>query len=113
MSVIASRRLAVLKVAVIAILLTLLGRLAYMQGFEADRYRAAASDNRVRDIVENAARGQILDDRGVALVANRLALVVSVARSQLPSERAARDVELSRLSRVVGIPVADIERITT
>ncbi|MFN2539056.1 MAG: penicillin-binding protein 2 [Mycobacteriales bacterium] len=106
-------RLVVLRVVVVSILLTLLGRLAYMQVAEGSNYRSAASQNRVRDIITSAARGQILDDRGVALVTNRIALVVSLNRSQLPTKKHGLDLEMSRLSLIVGIPVADILRIIT
>ena len=106
-------RLVVLRVVVVSILLTLLGRLAYMQVAEGTDYRNAASQNRVRDIVTTAARGQILDDRGIALVTNRIALVVSVNRSQLLSKKKGGQQELDRLGRIVGMSVADINRITT
>ena len=106
-------RLVVLRVVVVSILLTLLGRLAYMQVAEGTDYRNMASENRVRDIVTTAARGQILDDRGVALVTNRIALVVSVNRSQLLSKKKGGADELARLGRIVGMTVDDINRITT
>jgi penicillin-binding protein 2 len=106
-------RLVVLRVVVVSILLTLLGRLAYMQVAEGTDYRTAANQNRIREIITTPARGQILDDRGVALVTNRIALVVSVNRSQLPVKKHARALEMSRLSLIVGLPVADIERIIT
>jgi penicillin-binding protein 2 len=103
----------VLRVVVVSILLTLLGRLAYMQVAEGADYRNAASQNRVRDIITTAARGQILDDRGIALVTNRIALVVSVNRSQLLSKKKGGDLELARLGRIVGMSVDDINRVTT
>ena len=106
-------RIVLLRVMVVSILLTLLGRLTYMQVAEGANYRNAASANRTRDIITTPARGQILDDKGVALVTNRIALVVSVDRSQIPSKKKGGDLELSRLSLIVGIPVADIERIIT
>ncbi|MCU1621598.1 MAG: penicillin-binding protein 2 [Frankiales bacterium] len=106
-------RLVVLRVVVVSILLTLLGRLSYMQVAEGGSYQSAASQNRVRDIISTAARGQILDDRGVALVTNRIALVVSVNRSQLLSKKKGGAEELARLSRVVAMSVDDINRITT
>jgi penicillin-binding protein 2 len=71
---------------VVSILLTLLGRLAYLQVAEGSRYREAASNNRIREVVTPAARGQVLDDVGRALVTNRTALVVSVTRSVLHSQ---------------------------
>ncbi|MCU1600055.1 MAG: penicillin-binding protein 2 [Frankiales bacterium] len=106
-------RIVLLRVMVVSILLTLLGRLTYMQVAEGANYRNAASANRTRDVITAPARGQILDDRGVALVTNRIALVVSVDRSELPAKKKGGSLELSRLSLIVGIPVADIERIIT
>lgn len=106
-------RLIVLRVVVVSILLTLLGRLAYMQVAEGTNYQDAASQNRTRDIVTTAARGQILDDRGVALVTNRIALVVSVNRSLLLPRKKGGAEELARLGRIVGMSVAEIDRVTT
>lgn len=103
-------RIVVLRVVVASILLTLLGRLAYLQIAEGSSYATAASQNRVRDIVTTAARGQILDDRGVPLVTNRIALVVSVNRAILLRTKHRGAEELQRLSRIVGLSVADIDR---
>jgi penicillin-binding protein 2 len=103
-------RIVVLRVVVVSILLTLLGRLAYLQVAEGANYRAAATQNRVRDVVTTAARGQILDDQGVPLVTNRIALVVSVNRSIVLRTRNKGADELLRLSRIIGVSVADINR---
>jgi penicillin-binding protein 2 len=106
-------RILVLRVMVVSILLTLLGRLAYLQVAQGTRYSKAASDNRIREVVTPAARGQVLDDMGRPLVTNRTALVVSVTRSVLHSQpHRGRDV-LARLSAVVGIAPAQIELLIT
>jgi penicillin-binding protein 2 len=106
-------RIVVLRVLVVSILMTLLGRLAYLQVSEGASYRKAASSNRVREVVTPAARGQILDDRGVPLVGNRTALVVSVTRSILRSQKHKGADVLARLSHVIGIPADQIALLIT
>ncbi|MCW2600066.1 MAG: hypothetical protein JWM02_1895 [Frankiales bacterium] len=106
-------RIVVLRVVVLSILLTLFGRLAYLQTADGAKYVQAASNNRVRNIITPAARGQVLDDRGVALVNNKTALVVSVTRSRILSQPHAGAAVLARLARVIGIPVAQITNIIT
>ena len=108
-----SLRIVVLRVMVVSILLTLLGRLAYLQVAEGARYRSAASDNRIREVVTPAARGQVLDDMGRPLVTNRTALVVSVTRSVVHSQPERGRRVLDRLARVIGIPAAQIEMLIT
>jgi penicillin-binding protein 2 len=106
-------RIVVLRVMVVSILLTLLGRLAYLQVVEGPRYRAAASNNRIREVVTPAARGQVLDDMGRPLVSNRTALVVSVTRSIVHSQPHRGKAVLARLSTVIGISPAQIEQLIT
>lgn len=101
-------RLVVLRVVVASILLTLLGRLAFLQLAEGSRFRAAATDNRIREVITTAARGQVLDDRGVAVVSNRTALVVSVTRSVVRSQPGKGKDVLARLARVIDVPAAQI-----
>ena len=101
-------RLVVLRVIVVSILLTLLGRVWQLQVPEGAAYQQAASANRVRLVATPAGRGLVLDDRGVPLVGNRTALVVSVNRSLLrTAAHHGRDV-LARLSAVVRTPVAEL-----
>src|SRR6476469_5366496 len=97
-------RIVVLRVVVVSILMTLLGRLTYLQVAEGPSYSKAAANNRIRAIVTPAARGQILDDRGVALVSNRTALVVSVNRSVVRSQKHRGKDVLARLAGVGRIP---------
>ncbi|MCU1593818.1 MAG: penicillin-binding protein 2 [Frankiales bacterium] len=101
-------RIVVLRVVVASILLTLIGRLTYLQVAEGVSYSAAAKQNRIRTVITPAARGQILDDKGRALVTNRTALVVSVTRSIVRASKDRGTAELARLSKIVGLPVKDI-----
>ena len=52
-----TRRLLVLRVLVLSMLLTLLGRLAHLQVWSGDDYVQAAAQNRLREVVATAARG--------------------------------------------------------
>jgi penicillin-binding protein 2 len=101
-------RILVLRVMVVSILITLLGRLTYLQIAEGSSYQAAATQNRIRSVITPAARGQILDDKGRQLVTNRTALVVSVTRSVVRAQKDRGAAELARLSAIVGIPVKEI-----
>ena len=106
-------RLVVLRVLVVSLLLTLLGRLWYLQVLAAPQYERAAADNQVRDIIATAPRGEILDDRGLPFARNRTALVVSVDRIALQRQRDGGVTVLRRLSKVLRIPYAELhDRIT-
>jgi len=70
----------VLRALVVSLLLTLLGRLWYLQVLAGPEYARAAADNQKRDIITTAPRGEIVDDRGRAFARNKTALVVSVDR---------------------------------
>ena len=67
------RRLVIVQVLIASMLIALLGRLYYMQIASGPRYQAAAMDNQSRDIITPAARGMILDDKGIPLAMNRSA----------------------------------------
>ena len=53
-------RIILLRVMVVSILLTLLGRLSYMQVAEGQDYRKAASQNRTRDIITTPDRKSVV-----------------------------------------------------
>ena len=101
-------RLLVLGVLVASLLGTLMARLFYLQVMEGDEYRSAAENNTVREIVNPAVRGLILDQAGRPLVSNRTSLVVTVDRAVLgrqPNDGA--DV-VARLAKVLQVPATDI-----
>jgi penicillin-binding protein 2 len=78
-------------------------RLWFLQVLSGDQYLAQASENRVRHIVVQAPRGEMLDRNGVPLVESRRAVAVVVSPPKLPEDPAARRRELTRLSRVLGM----------
>jgi penicillin-binding protein 2 len=97
-------RLVVLRVLVVSILLTLLGRLWFLQVASGEDYAVAASANRIREVVAPAPRGEVLDATGAPLVRNRTALVVSVDRALLLREPDGGRAVLERLSALIGKP---------
>jgi penicillin-binding protein 2 len=76
-------RLLILAVLVMSLVGTLAARAFSLQVVAADEARAAAEDNRVRELVIPAARGMVLDQQGRPLAANRISLDVSVDRREL------------------------------
>ena len=102
------QRLGVLMLLVFSLLVTLLGRLWYVQVVAAANYRAAATENGTREIVTPAARGMILDSEGRPLARNRTALVVSVSRTAMLRQRdGGRDL-VAKVATVIGEPAADV-----
>jgi penicillin-binding protein 2 len=103
----AGLRLKVLAALVVAMFAALTTRLWFLQVLAADDYQHIANQNAVRLVKRPALRGQIKDASGEVLVGNRLSSVVTVNR-----EKAGDDLQtvLSRLSQVLDVPVADLER---
>ncbi len=106
-------RLLVLRVLVVALLATLLGRLVLLQVVDGSRYTQAASANRVRDVVLPAARGAVYDVQGRPLLTDRTALVVTVDRSVLQHEPHAGAAVLARLAPVLGLTAPQLTARTT
>ena len=77
----ARRRLVVLYAVVAVLLLSLGGRLWYLQVMTVGSYASAATQDQVRTVIVPPVRGQILDDTGQPLVNNHTSLVVSVNRA--------------------------------
>jgi penicillin-binding protein 2 len=97
-------RLFVLRVLVLSMLVTLLGRLAWLQVVTGDELAQAAAENRVREAVTPASRGSVLDVTGAPLVRNRTALVVSVNRALLLRQDDDGGAVLERLGALLGRP---------
>jgi penicillin-binding protein 2 len=98
------RRMAVLYVVVASLLITLGGRLWYIQVMNGTSYVKLASANQTRNTIVPAVRGQILDDLGNALVANRTALVVSVDMMTLSQRPDGGAAVLRRLAPMLNMP---------
>ena len=97
------RRLVVLYVVVASLLITLGGRLWYIQVMNATSYKTQALANQTRNVVVPAVRGKILDDVGNALVTNRTALVVSVDMMTLSQRPDGGASVLQRLAPMLGM----------
>ncbi len=101
-------RLVVLQVLVMSLLVTLVGRLWYLQVLTKDNYVRAAAENRTREIVTPAARGMILDSRGRPLARNRTALVVSISRTEMLRQRDGGRALVAKVAAVIGQPEQDV-----
>lgn len=101
-------RLLVLGVLVVSLLGTLLARAFYLQVLEGAGYRAAAADNTVREVVDPAVRGLILDQAGRPLVSNRTSVVVTVDRQELAKEDDDGAAVIKRLAGILDTPVSKI-----
>jgi len=101
-------RLVVLQVLVLSLLVTLLGRLWYVQVLSGENYVRAAAENRTREIVTPAARGMILDSRGRPLARNHTALVVSIGRTEMLKQKDGGRELVARVAAVIDQPVADV-----
>ena len=85
-------------------------RLWYLQVLSGDRYKAEASDNRVREIKVQAPRGEIVDREGRVLVDNRTGLAVRVTPKELPADPAERQDVYRRLGEVLDMKASRVER---
>lgn len=101
-------RLVVLGVLFASLLATLLARLFYLQVVEGPEFRAAAVQNTVRELVNAAPRGLILDQTGRPMVANRTSIVVTVDRAALAREDDDGDAVIARLSKALSVPQEDL-----
>jgi penicillin-binding protein 2 len=77
-------RLTVVQILVISLLLTLLGRLWYIQVLAGSQARQLAEQTSVRFVYEQAPRGFIFDRDGRTLARNRTALTVALDLSRVP-----------------------------
>jgi penicillin-binding protein 2 len=97
------RRLLVLYVIAAAMLISLGGRLWYLQVMNSSAFVKLAAQNQTRDVIVPAVRGQILDDVGNRLVTNTTALVVSVDMMDLSRQPGGAAPVLHRLAPLLGM----------
>ncbi len=92
-------RASVISVIALALFGALFARLWYLQVATTSEFQTAAAQNSVREIIEPAPRGRILDARGRVLVDNRMANVITVDRTISDRQRRAVVLKLSVLLR--------------
>jgi len=110
------RRLLVLYAVAAAMLISLGGRLWYLQVMNNTAFTKLAAANQTRNVIVPAVRGQILDDVGNRLVTNKTALVVSVDTMNLSQQPGGAAPVLHRLAPLLGLPyrlLADKTRLCT
>ncbi len=98
------RRLVVLYAVVAALLITLGGRLWYLQVMTGKSYAQLASVDQTQTVITPAVRGQILDDRGQPLVDNASSLVVTVNIMDLAAQNDGGTAVLARLASLLHMP---------
>ena len=103
MNVASRRRLLVLYVVAAAMLVSLGGRLWYLQVMNNTAFTKLAAANQTRNVIVPAVRGQILDDVGNRLVTNQTALVVSVDMMTLSKQPGGAAPVLHRLAPLLGL----------
>jgi len=93
----------VLSVICLASLIILIARLWYMQVMTGSGYTRRANQEQIRTVVLPPLRGQILDDAGRVLVADRSSLVVTVNMTDLSQQSDGGNAELQRLAALLGV----------
>ncbi|MBT2403433.1 penicillin-binding protein 2 [Streptomyces sp. ISL-87] len=101
-------RLVVIQVVVFSLLLTLGGRLWYLQIRNGQEYTDEAKNNHVQQVVQPAVRGSILDDRGVPLADIETRMVVSASRTELTKMKDRGKDVLTRLAGVLDLDAEDV-----
>src|SRR5689334_10083065 len=102
-------RLFVMQVLMLSLFCTLFARLWYLQVFTGEEYQAKATEQSVRELVVQPARGLIVDAEGRPLATNRTSWVVSVDRTVLGRQSESdRTQLLKRVARTVGVSYSEV-----
>ena len=100
-----THRLAILGYIVVAIVLLLLLRLAWMQLLQGPQYKRFAEENRVRRITVAAPRGVLYDRHGRVLADSRPSFALSVIPGEYENAKEATVI----LARITGFSPSEIE----
>ena len=110
MNIASRRRLLVLYAVAAVMLISLGGRLWYLQVMNNTAFTKLAAANQTRNVIVPAVRGQILDDVGNRLVTNKTALVVSVDMMNLSQQPGGAAPVLHRLAPLLGMSYPVLQR---
>jgi penicillin-binding protein 2 len=97
------RRLFVLYAVIGALLISLGGRLYYLQVLNGHSYVKLASQDQTQTVITPAVRGQILDDAGLPMVDNASSLVVTVNMMTLATQGDGGTAVLHKLASLLGM----------
>ncbi|WP_371617219.1 penicillin-binding protein 2 [Streptomyces sp. NBC_00454] len=101
-------RLIMIQIVVFSLLLTLGGRLWYLQIRNGQEYTDEAKNNNTQQVVQPAVRGSILDSRGIPLADNETRMVVSASRTDLSKMKDRGKGVLTQLAGVLGLKPEDV-----
>ncbi|MBT2446685.1 penicillin-binding protein 2 [Streptomyces sp. ISL-43] len=101
-------RLIMIQIVVFSLLLTLGGRLWYLQIRNGQEYTDEAKNNHTQQVVQPAVRGAILDSRGIPLADNETRMVVSASRTELSKMKDRGKQALTELAGVLGLVPQDV-----
>ena len=97
-----------LQIFIASLLVSLLGRLFYLQVAAAPTYKSAALSIQSRDVVSPATRGLIVDSSGVPLALNKVGLAVTVDRTKIDKQEDKGVAVLKNLSALLGLKYSDV-----
>jgi penicillin-binding protein 2 len=103
-------RIAVLRLLIASMMITLFARLTYVQMINGDKPQQSAGLTHLGAVPIPAPRGEILDARGRVLVGNKTSRVLTVDRGVLNSLPDKGDSVLTKLGQVLGESVADLRK---
>src|SRR3954471_21416067 len=103
-----SGRLTIVTVLIASLMLTLIGRLYYVQVLDHHKPRQTAGVLHEGRVVVPAPRGRIVDARGRTLVGNRATRVVTVDRQVLQARADHGSAALARLAALLGVVQHDL-----
>src|SRR2546429_4380427 len=112
MNIASRRRLLVLYAVAAAMLISLGGRLWYLQVMNNTAFTKLAAANQARRVIVPAGRGQFVDDGGNRLVTNKTALVVSVDMMNLSQQPGGVAPVVHRLAPLLGMSYALLQQKT-
>ena len=101
-----SRRMNIMTVIIIAVIVFLISRLAWMQLVHGPQYKKIAEENRIRQITAQAPRGNMYDRNGALLVSNRPSFAISIIPSEYTNAHDATPI----LAKIIGIQPGEIEK---
>jgi penicillin-binding protein 2 len=102
-------RLKIIRVIFLSLMITLVGRLFYLQISTGENFVKASQRNAFREIYSQPVRGLILDQVGRPVVSNKSTLIVSVNTRVLENTEDKGASVITRLAQNLNIPESDIK----
>ena len=100
--------LLVVQILIVSLLLSLLGRLFYLQIAAGPKYRDAALSIQSRDVVAPANRGLIVDSSGVPLALNKVGLAITIDRIEIDKQPDKGVAVMQRLAKLLKLNYMDV-----